>query len=375
MSDEPPHETPPTLDGAAHPQLAPSRSRGTPTPLTADTFLDDRGRPVILAEFATVRESVYGTAPPFPWRRVVRWTLVAVCGTWILLSAFNAISPRIPMGCVWVLGPLIPAMAWSRGGKTATVKKDRAGCARLVRAGRCGGCGFSLREIGHDADGYVACPECGAAWHQDRWRNAPQDSIIDARTLLETPAKAAPQRWEVDDRGLPLATSMLWEPKWYSAAFDGFIRDMIAPERWAAASRFHADGSAALVRQRIRYALWFAAGVCALASLLAIIGFDKVSTDAYTMSIVSSIVGLATAMWIAQTKVDARGLALKHGLCPAYGEALDLDQPRQFDGCIQCAKCASAWRVPEGSSETRVQEPRTTPTMIATENREEPARG
>jgi hypothetical protein len=44
---------------------------------------------------------------------------------------------------------------------------NRLPTRRLVEAGMCGQCGYSLVEIAEEPDGCTVCPECGAAWRRD----------------------------------------------------------------------------------------------------------------------------------------------------------------------------------------------------------------
>lgn len=306
---------------------------------------DDRGQPVTLGDLSALRSAIYNHKPPFPWRRLFAWTIFGVKGSWMLLSLFDAIAPKFSMFFIGLLFPLLPFIAWRRAGRAATITDDQVSCSTLVHIGHCGGCGFPLHELAPAPDGCVTCPECGAAWHRDRWRRQRPDAVSRAQKRIDAPPQRHSDRSKVDDRATPLASSLVWEPSWYGTLLDRFTRDTIAPEHWKAASDFYAECSAELRRLRIRYTLWCLGGMCGLMAMTWAAGISTESPDVYVLIILMTLIALAFAVFTAKSNIDTRSVALGHSLCPSCGEVLNLTQPRQFDGCIQCAKCAAAWKM------------------------------
>lgn len=313
--------------------------------MTNALLLDDRCKPVILADSTTLRASIYNNRPPIPWRRITLLTALVIVVTWFVLSAFSVISTRFPIALLGPSSLLIPAAFWRRGGRTTNAARERVCSATLVRDGRCGGCGFSLRELNAEGDGSVACPECGATWNSDRWRIARADSSTLAIEAVEASLQGKHTIGTLDDRGALLAGPLKWNIEWFDGASGCFDGDGRPLELSKAIAALHANGNARLFRLRWRYASIVLAGIAITIAYFAFVGFAQISAIGYVVTALLALGAFVFAGIAAAISFDARRIALKHSLCPACGELLDLNQPRQFDGCIQCAKCAAAWKI------------------------------
>ena len=176
-------------------------------------LLDDRGKPITPVDNAELLVTI---SPSSRVRTMLYRHVGLICSAYLIGGyVFRGGSlPYLILISVLTISNLLALVL--------RPAKDPIGSQRciptLVRAARCGACGFTLRELAVHADNCVVCPECAAAWKRDRW--VVQDAQADVRSA--TSAVASLQRGSVsdfpeklvDDRGAILAHSMLWRPRW-----------------------------------------------------------------------------------------------------------------------------------------------------------------
>lgn len=307
--------------------------------------LDDRGREVLRVEQATfvanMRESGLNVGRPY-WTRILRWGLPALVIALILGSFVPALRPSIPLMLLPPVLTILIVTQSRRGENVPLALRERLTTASLLRAGRCAGCGFGLRGL-EGPEGLVTCPECGAAWHCDRWRieHDATDSLATRAIRYDFRMQNAAD--QVDDRGALLDAPMTPRPRWLKGA----MADKSSPPTHLAP--FLAARRAAM-RQVISWVaiplvLFLFAGVA-----IAITATTDLS--AYLPVLIAFFLGfgiiiIVVMKHVGRAHVDVRTLALTHAVCPACGGSIDPAVPRDFDGCIMCKCCASAWRYDE----------------------------
>lgn len=69
-------------------------------------------------------------------------------------------------------------LRWENAGRSARTKRGKrtlddhlAICALTIEHGVCAACKFSIVDLIADDEGFVICPECGAAWNTDWWND------------------------------------------------------------------------------------------------------------------------------------------------------------------------------------------------------------
>lgn len=86
----------------------------------------------------------------------------------VVLALVRTVFPASPAFMSYIAAGVVAGaqvvvgLRWHAARATATI------VATMLAHGRCGSCGYSLREIKPDAHGRAVCPECGAAWNRSR---------------------------------------------------------------------------------------------------------------------------------------------------------------------------------------------------------------
>jgi len=172
------------------------------------TILDDRGRAVPLYDSSRgelrpkIKESLNLPSTDSLFveeskiKRAARWIFVGVSTlvpfgfivyySWLFsgwvgqkLLGLTGVLASIAGGAVFigviVLFSMI-ALRWENAGRTVRTKRgsrtlddNLAICELRIEHGVCPACKFSISGLDADDDGFVICPECGAAWHADWW--------------------------------------------------------------------------------------------------------------------------------------------------------------------------------------------------------------
>lgn len=323
----------------------------------AHAMLDDRGHPLPDSnQFQRIAVLRNRGEAFVQWYSQLRWFacfLVAAIIGWELTHGRNPLMVA-PMGFIFIAGEILKALSLPAG------FRNRVASASMARAGTCGTCGFGLTDLGVEADGCVACPECGSAWHQDRWRTRHPNAVALALRAVESSFSGARATQAVDDRGALLTTPMDARAAWLAdllrlptrtlSSLDALLVRNLWRAKERVLQRFAAHGfpAAALVTATS----WFVIGD----PETRLFGTIFIGVAAFAMVILAMLA-------VAPNYIDVRQLAITHLRCPYCGVPLDLNQRRQFDGCIQCATCTAAWILE--SQTTAAIAPIQTPTTIS----------
>ena len=297
-----------------------------------------------------------------------RWIALILLATVFARELFHGRNPFIyvQMLYIWIVCEILRMLSLPRG------FRGRVAAASMVRAGRCGTCGFGLTEIEAGHDGCVTCPECGSAWHKDRWLDPHPNAHALALRAAESPFRGSRAANLADDRGALLTTPMdvraMWlvdllrTPKYSLSPNDALLIKSFWQAKERAMRRFVAVTFVAAVLATT--IAWFAPSDPEFRLPAAIL----IGVIAFAMVIVAVVV-------VAPNYVNIRQLALAHLRCPYCGTTIDPASPRQFDGCVQCSTCKAAWKL-DGIAETQTGTAHTTiPAGAAlTQTAEEPAR-
>ena len=221
--------------------------------------------------------------------------------------------------------------------------------AMLVAYRRCGACAYDLRGVNPDAEGFIACPECGAAWHTSRVTRADQDAREDRLMKSMIRSSRTPRRESLDHRAMPLPSPFRWPPRW--------LTDTATPKRVRSALN-------AAARKQKRLYRWiaipmFSLGMITGSFFLTWLYDDRVYIPHLPLLIIAFLVLVVVytifgRLWV---RSAMRYLASdRFNACNHCGQALP-DTPPEFDGCRVCAICGAAWKA--GTHLSLVVEPAT----------------
>lgn len=320
--------------------------------------LDDRGQVIQRVDRSSLADVMRedGVKVGFPWRRFFQWFVPVIITVWFFASRYTTIKTVLPMFFIWPLISLMSAARARRGDNVPLALRERMADASLLRAGRCAACGFSLRDIETQHDGCVVCPECSAAWHRDRWRYQRDDAAKLAGRGVECSVKTESAARQVDDRGALLPQPITKAP---------WLRQALKQPR--AAQRTYLWPFIEHLRSARRSAaIWTLTPTVAfvLAVIAMIYAANTTVSDAsillFTVLVVFGVTVVIIARHVAQYFVDIRTIAIADGVCPACGSAIDTNASRDFDGCVSCASCASAWRVDDSGKPVKRHRTRAT---------------
>jgi hypothetical protein len=293
-------------------------------------FVDDRGlafNPApseLLVEHMRPRRAIVALA-----MRVVGLMALG----WLVFSF--ARSPKLPtvghlVAVVVVLAfPLLVARLANGGAR----RRLPSVMAHLAAHCHCGNCGYDLRKLEREGDSCVVCPECGAAWHSDRFVLADQEPK-DSETLQKLLSRggAGESESECDDRGLMLDGPVKWPPRWIDSA-------TTPPD---AAARLSTE----MQRRRRRW-LSIAVPGALVVWAGAVYGLSLINREPLGLIIVvTGLIGLTGLYAITRVYVDRAMLRVPVddlGLCNNCGRPLPEGSSPAFDGCTVCSKCGRAW--------------------------------
>lgn len=175
-------------------------------------FLDDRGEPLALPPHRELANRL-----GVRWVSAIFWIFaLTLLALWLIYSAPLGTSPLSLQQSIFffTMALVIPLARMSLASLNTSRLTPLA--AQLTAHGVCGACGYDLRACGVQADGCVVCPECGAAWHRDRF-------VLGEKPKLESPSLRAlvkkghvTKDWHeaADDRGMLLDQHLRWPPCW-----------------------------------------------------------------------------------------------------------------------------------------------------------------
>ncbi len=322
--------------------------------------LDDRGMPLSPAPREQIDKFVWhDRTPPARYRNLQARALIFVLLPMSLAVVHFLRSPG-SFGRVFTFGPamlpglfiplvilgyvVIHRLAQRRDTPAASATRPHDPLVALLAAHRdCGACGYSLREAVIDPDGCCVCPECGAAWHRDRWTLEHTD-LHSSDLLADTAAgRRGPEIMSIDDRGVPLPTRFRSFVAWLregAAAPDALRADLTATDR-AARRRFLRIGITSAG------ALWLIANVLHV-TLRNFHPRDR-AFDIVLFAIVTALIAMTPLILASRPQLSAarcRAIILSHSRCPCCRRELGATDPVAFDGCTPCAHCGRAWRLP-----------------------------
>jgi hypothetical protein len=293
--------------------------------------VDDRGKLYDLAPPEVLEGALWERTPRRVWKHRARYfALVAVAFAYLIWRQawqYAFFSPwmllGIPLGVVvWIV---------------MCRKPPRLPLPGLLAAHRrCGACAYNLHETAPEQDGCVVCPECGAAWHQDRFTLAVRDAAADSY-VAKVVAWPMPYRYTLDDRGVPTKESTRWPTRWFrkESAPNGVSEDLrqCHQQCWT---------RSAIIGAYAAVATW----VVSMSITLILLGRSYVEVVALSciLVFVVAVLVLKVVSQIVLGRRMRRAVIDRFGVCLACGDALPADVPPTFDGCVACRACGRAWK-------------------------------
>jgi hypothetical protein len=298
-----------------------------------DSFLDDRGKALELAPDWIVAEQV-GHRRSLPhW--LFRALVVGAIG-WAVFSFAG--DPKMPtIGDVaFGVGLLVFGLVFRRLAPKPARPRLSQLAAQLVAHCRCGSCGYNLQNLERVSDGCVVCPECGAAWHSERFvlvGHDPKESAL-LQTLMSS-GHVTHEESECDDRGLKLDAPIKWPPRWMGSG--------VTPADDLRRLR-------ATMRGKLRRCLVVGVPATLVAWGGAVYLMTIPEREPFQVRLILVMTGLIAAISLyaaARIRLDREMLRIPVddlGLCNNCGRVLPLEGPPGFDGCIVCTVCKRAWK-------------------------------
>jgi len=142
-----------------------SDDEGTHHRLTAIETSDPALRPVI------ARLTTHLVRDMFTTRNVIAYLLLGVVFLipgLVALELFMRHSGFDARFVVFVVFGAVLAIGSMMAGRRRLARESGAFVSTLLGMGRCGSCGYQLKDLPQDADGRCTCPECGAVWRSER---------------------------------------------------------------------------------------------------------------------------------------------------------------------------------------------------------------
>lgn len=305
--------------------------------------LDDRGRPIPDIEPSNVTPGLVNVR-----RRIFYNPFTYLIGFGLLLQLPNLYRYTTSHGQVsaflLIAAAVVffsPILSITLGNKAGRNRWLAVRSSHLASYRRCGACGYTFEGATPEHDGCAVCPECGAAWHTDRWSRTSTDLSRDkilVRMLCENiPAAHAAI---VDDFDVPLpARNYTWVPNWVQS------KSIPPAEQESLHHQIHT-----IAQRGFRLVLGLAFIVWLVLGFLLFKAFDPRPTN-MTASVIAAelIAGIVAVAIIA---VGARGcistrrvneVCLNAGRCPSCGCDLR-NVPSGFNSCIRCPACPHAWK-------------------------------
>jgi hypothetical protein len=313
----------------------------TPRRRSNPLFIDDRGKPLNLAPDFVMIGQIWQRSPTAV--RLRQWGFFALLAAVLTYPIANYLAYGIPPQPVTLGGIVVPALVCGVSIAFGVMRrrKQRAGpstlAAYLAAHRICGACGYDLHAIAPAGDGRVVCPECGAAWHRDRFVLADRDPTTSALLdSLVTAGHAFAKKDRDDDRGVPMLRPWSWPPGWLNNFPDMKGRAEVAHRDAAHRRRLRGLGvPITLVGWGVGLALFL------------MIKNDIEAGDILAFFIVSLLIA-AVAYWAIFERVllerAMRREFAELGLCLSCGSVLPEASHPTFDGCTVCASCKRAWK-------------------------------
>jgi len=242
---------------------------------------------------------------------------------------------------VHMLVIMVLAMAFGSAATRARRKWAAPSLAQLlIEEGLCPSCGYNFFGLSADAEGFLQCPECGAAWRAERVRRveafAPSTRMVDANTVV---GLAGGSRVMSDDRG---SRRPVVHPR---------LRKEIAAAT-VDADRARLRAARAEIGRGGRLVRWLTAAVVASPGVAFVYLLLSLRVTApVSMIVTSSIsacffvclaVGVLYGNFLYTPGAVRRGM-LGQGLCPSCAASVEGCEA-EADGCAVCPGCLAAWR-------------------------------
>ncbi|MDQ7012739.1 MAG: hypothetical protein Q9O74_02445 [Planctomycetota bacterium] len=321
-------------------------------------FTDDRGRPFRFRDVFGLGDDEDETDDPArekddPWDRLLDGHHEIMNSVWGILAlgiiTFVALALRLSF---WFVVPLVlfviagVSFVTTESLLTPFFASRGYECIhQAVRNGRCPACRYKLVDIEEDAQGFITCPECGAAWRADRLRAAEAPGNPQARQATRSKLVQVLQfpktSLTLDHRGRP-ASLVLYRP---SKKKPGDAYETRC-QRASKAVYSRVSGRGALLSIGL-IVLGAGAFVCTLAYGL----LNPAGTPWWVYAIIPLMAALLFAgllfrrgeLWVSLTTIEHETLA--QSLCPSCWELLECIPPNT-EGCTMCPECGSSWRLP-----------------------------
>ncbi len=305
------------------------------------TVRDDRGAPRLVEPLHQVLEQVVDERIK---RRAPWWTVLGVVPGAIGLVVFTRTAIENPGDAALIVGVVVVGLVvaiplgWLIR-RRATPRQVPVDVATLVAHGRCGCCGWGIRDCVPAVDGCISCPECGAAWHRSRF------------TLISYARHADEIIHEI------LAEQFMQRAIWSAPTDDRCVAmkiEGLAPVRAAERDPYEMAHRSEIVEERVSDSgssiRWGGTiGLCVL--WMGVMIASKWISPRDPGAVVSAAVFLGCVVgvpvlllvWRVQLPwVVRRRSILELGVCPACLASLD-PANAGFDGCVACEVCGRAW--------------------------------
>ncbi len=288
---------------------------------------DDRGSP---------RDIVMSQDLLASLSRRQRWGLFF--GGFVLPLVVLALGWWTGESCFLFLGAaILAAVAYRRFFRSSRPDLLALASASLM-SGRCGACGYSLAEFAPEEDSCRVCPECGAAWKQERTTTSASDEAAFRRNYARIRRRLdrlnSKKNW--DHRRTPAPVLAHNSPILSALTDDG--------ERRRATAVLKALKARTM---QLRLLALGVGPVLAMLLLTPLLIAGSYTGDDVGFLIVLGIPLLALVVLVpCSLGVSPRSRArtcLGQGLCATCAGPLAGLEP-ESDGCVRCPRCGSAWR-------------------------------
>jgi hypothetical protein len=319
-------------------------------------FTDDRGRPIRIADRVTLGKQaalekadwkMLSDSLHVPSNPAALLPIVGVIAVMILIQAFN------PPWWAWLPLGMVFGTLWVRIWSKLSVlpmcfTRGRAFVHQLVRAGVCPRCCYCLDGLEPDGDGLLDCPECGAAWREERRSGQLAPGDQSRRWAIRRKFRAvlrfsipAP-RFDHRDRETNLR---LYRPRGFQRSDYGnrcLLIDVVLRRRASWARLLLSLGLCGVGLGLFFFVLFFPwiqpTPVWAYGALVVI-----------AVSLFAAFLVRSSDVAIRPASIEAE--TLSRGICPSCWELIHYIQPGD-DGCTMCPDCGSSWRVPPPTKST-----------------------
>lgn len=322
---------------------------------------DDRGKPInaVLVPHAGTEwplddpriDELRARIPSFWPSRAPHWHLatgailplayVATFLAYVGVQTARLTRPSAGLLALATLGVL--ALALLGVGRVLRPRRLRRVTALVLREGLCAHCGYNLHSVPVDAsDGMRLCPECGAAWKNDRiHRSAPFTG--DRFVPIGEKRSTSPQQYE--RAGWIRDADRDWQPVSFPSRPRRKTKYPVSESQRArfiaVRAEVHRIGRpyryvlATVMLTAVPMSVWLVDGPT---------GFQDRSTQ-ITLAVFALLAVLMSQLDpLLLLKRSVRRISLRQGLCPACLSILPEDVGASPEGAVRCLLCLAVWR-------------------------------